>query len=64
MALGLGLLRLPPAQFWSMTPRELAAALRGVLGVSASEQPLSRTDLDALLQRFPDRFATSPTPRS
>ena len=27
MAAGLGLLRLPPAHFWSMTPRELGAAL-------------------------------------
>ena len=55
MAAGLGLLRLAPAHFWSMTPRELAAALRGLFGTSAPEQPLSRTDLDALLHRFPDR---------
>ena len=32
MAAGLGLLRLRPADFWSMTPRELEAALRGLLG--------------------------------
>ena len=29
MAAGLGTLRLPPAVFWAMTPKELAAALRG-----------------------------------
>jgi uncharacterized phage protein (TIGR02216 family) len=55
MALGLGLLRLAPAHFWSMTPRELAAALRGVFGTSAPTPPLARSDLDALLHRFPDR---------
>lgn len=54
MAAGLGLLRLPPQQFWSMTPRELAAALRVVLGDPAASQPPSRADLNALLQRFPD----------
>lgn len=53
MAAGLGLLRLPPAHFWSMTPRELAAALKGVFGASANEQ-LSRADLDRLTHRFPD----------
>ena len=54
MAAGLGILRLAPAQFWSMTPREFAAALRGAFGTSAHVQPLSRTDLDSLLQQFPD----------
>jgi uncharacterized phage protein (TIGR02216 family) len=55
MALGLGLLRLSPAHFWSMTPRELAAALRGAFGTSAHTPPLSRSDLGALMRRFPDR---------
>jgi uncharacterized phage protein (TIGR02216 family) len=53
LAIGLGVLRLPPEQFWRMTPRELAAALRGLYGEPAA--PLSRAELDALVARFPDR---------
>lgn len=55
MAAGLGLLRLPPAHFWSMTPRELSAALEGVLGPDTTPGLPSRTDLDRLMLRFPDR---------
>ena len=54
MAAGLGRLRLPPAHFWAMTPRELAAALRGGLGLSANPA-LARADLTRLMARFPDR---------
>jgi uncharacterized phage protein (TIGR02216 family) len=54
MAAGLGLLRLPPAAFWAMTPRELTAALRGAVGVSAATPPLSQDGLAALMARFPD----------
>jgi uncharacterized phage protein (TIGR02216 family) len=53
MAIGLGALRLPPAQFWAMTPREFAAALEGRYGTSTP--PLARADLNELLARFPDR---------
>jgi uncharacterized phage protein (TIGR02216 family) len=53
MAAGFGLLRLPPQAFWSMTPRELDAALGAVLG-PAGGGPLSRGDLAGLMQRFPD----------
>jgi uncharacterized phage protein (TIGR02216 family) len=53
MAIGLGLLRLPPAHFWSMTPRELDAALTGLLG--PADAPLPRATLAALMRRFPDR---------
>ncbi|MGD9839598.1 MAG: rcc01693 family protein [Afipia sp.] len=50
---GLGVLRLPPEQFWRMTPRELACAVAAVRGpVSA---PMDRAGLDALIQAFPDR---------
>lgn len=55
MAAGLGRLRLPPAHFWAMTPRELAAALCGGLGLSAGQPPLARADLTRLMARFPDR---------
>jgi uncharacterized phage protein (TIGR02216 family) len=54
MACGLGLLRLRPADFWAMTPRELALALRGAAGLPASGGALHRADLDRLMQRFPD----------
>lgn len=56
MAAGLGILRLPPAHFWAMTPRELTLALRGLAGPSASgpAQPLKRLDLSHLMARFPD----------
>jgi uncharacterized phage protein (TIGR02216 family) len=55
MAAGLGLLRLAPRDFWSMTPRELDAALRGLLGPMQSDAPLPRTALAGLMARFPDR---------
>jgi len=54
MAAGLGLLRLRPADFWSMTPRELAAALKGLSG-RVSGPSMSRVDLAGLMSRFPDR---------
>lgn len=54
MAAGLGLLRLEPRAFWAMTPKELAAALRVVLGPREAGAPLVRGDLDALMQQFPD----------
>ena len=51
MADGLGLLRLPPSVFWSMTPRELEAAFRGLLGPAT---PLPRATLAHLMSRYPD----------
>ena len=54
MATGLGLLRLAPAHFWSMTPHELAAAIRGALGIAATDGPLTRSDLTRMMQRHPD----------
>jgi uncharacterized phage protein (TIGR02216 family) len=51
MQVGFGLLRLSPAQLWAMTPRELAAAIDWL---SPPPQQPSRTDLTALMQRFPD----------
>jgi uncharacterized phage protein (TIGR02216 family) len=53
MAAGLGTLRLAPAVFWAMTPRELDAALRGAFGEGAAAAP-SRDDLAALMAAFPD----------
>jgi uncharacterized phage protein (TIGR02216 family) len=54
MAAGFGLLRLSPATFWALTPKELGAALGAVLGPVVVAPP-ARSDLDRLMQRFPDR---------
>lgn len=48
MLQGLGRLRLAPGHFWSLTPRELAAAL------GAGEAPLARVELETLMKEYPD----------
>lgn len=54
MALGLGLLRLAPRDFWKMTPREMAHVMRYFAkGMDAA--PPERAALDALMQYFPDQ---------
>jgi uncharacterized phage protein (TIGR02216 family) len=51
-AFGFGVLHLPPAAFWAMTPRELAAAMRAFgIGVHA---PPGRAEIAAMMERFPD----------
>jgi uncharacterized phage protein (TIGR02216 family) len=52
MRFGLGVLRLPPREFWAMTPRELAAAWGAVMGERSG--PLERPTLETLMERFPD----------
>ena len=47
MQLGFAELRLAPRDFWSMTLKELNAAL-------PRARPMSRSDLDVLMERFPD----------
>jgi uncharacterized phage protein (TIGR02216 family) len=54
MAIGLGVLGLTPAVLWALTPKELDAALRGKFGTGVAPQALSRGDLSALMQAFPD----------
>lgn len=49
---GLGVLRLPPKDFWSLTPRELALAIAAVKGPVATAPP--RAALDALMTKYPD----------
>ena len=56
MAAGFGVLRLSPTAFWSMTPRELDAALGAILGPGAAGPP-SRTELARLMQRYPDSLS-------
>jgi uncharacterized phage protein (TIGR02216 family) len=48
MQLGLGVLRLAPEDFWTMSLRELTATL------GPTTQKLSRSDLDDLMKRYPD----------
>ena len=52
MAFGLGRLRLPPEEFWAMTPRELAAAMAAAVAPPRSAP--GRGVLDELMERFPD----------
>ncbi|RTL49770.1 MAG: phage tail assembly chaperone [Bradyrhizobiaceae bacterium] len=52
---GLGVLKLPPAQFWAMTPRELAFAIEAVRG--PSREPIDRAALYDLMSRFPDTLS-------
>ena len=47
MQLGFAELRLAPRDFWSMTLKELNAAL-------PRAYPMSRDDLTGLMERFPD----------
>ena len=53
MQFGLGVLRLPPAHFWGMTPRELAAAFEAASG-GARRAPPPRATLEELMERYPD----------
>lgn len=52
MAVGLGLLRLAPAEFWRMTPREFGRAIAPM--TTAPVAPIGRAGLAALMRQFPD----------
>jgi uncharacterized phage protein (TIGR02216 family) len=52
MELGLGRLGRSPREFWTMTPKELDAAVAGAVGFTPA--PLSREELERLIARFPD----------
>jgi uncharacterized phage protein (TIGR02216 family) len=52
MALGLGVLRWSPTEFWRATPRELTAAYQGLNG--RSSDPAGQADLQRLMTAFPD----------
>lgn len=51
MGFGFGVLRLSSHEFWALTPRELANAVRALSGDSV---PLSRETLNELIARYPD----------
>ncbi|HEY4343034.1 MAG TPA: phage tail assembly chaperone [Parvibaculum sp.] len=55
MELGLGHLRLAPRDFWRMTLPELAAAARGSGLGSFTQSSMSREQLIALNEDYPDR---------
>ena len=57
MAIGFGVLRLSSHDFWLLTPREFAAALRALYGEPAA--PIDRAALAALIARYPDHNLTS-----
>lgn len=48
MELGLGVLHLPPKEFWAATPREIAAAFGG------PAPQLLRNSFEDLMKRYPD----------
>jgi uncharacterized phage protein (TIGR02216 family) len=48
---GLGVLKLSPDEFWRMTPRELALAVKAL---NPHPGALGRADLTQLMKRFPD----------
>ncbi len=54
MAFGFGVLRRSSRSFWSMTPRELAAAIDGVQGRARPAAAMTRSALDILMSAFPD----------
>ena len=54
MAVGLGLLRISPADFWSMSIPEFSAATEAAIGPAMQSEPLARDDLTDLMARFPD----------
>ena len=49
MELGLGVLKLSPREFWTATPREIAAAFP-----VRPSTALNRIALDELINQFPD----------
>jgi uncharacterized phage protein (TIGR02216 family) len=55
MEIGLGVLGLSPPVFWTMTPAELQAALRGRLGPSSTTAGMKRDDLADMMRRYPDQ---------
>ncbi len=54
IAAGLGHLKLAPAVFWALTPKELAAALGGMAGDAAMGLP-TRSEFERLMGQYPDR---------
>lgn len=60
MQFGFGVLKLDPKTFWSMTPRELAAAHAALYRHAA---PIDRGSLAALMRDFPDQSEPTKEPQ-
>lgn len=54
MAMGLGVLRLPPEQFWRMTLHELFHAMEAINPRVGSKDAPARSDLERLIAAHPD----------
>lgn len=54
MAFGIGHLRLSSKEFWSMSLRELDAAIEGRLGKSKTYSSVTRNHLVELMREHPD----------
>ncbi|MFP3944551.1 MAG: phage tail assembly chaperone [Alphaproteobacteria bacterium] len=50
MRIGLGVMGLPPQAFWSMSLREWALALEGLAGARGAVKPLTRSELERLIE--------------
>lgn len=55
---GLGVLKLPPDEFWRMTPRELALAAKAI---NPNRGGLDRAAFAQLIERYPDAGARQPS---
>jgi len=56
ISIGLGVLKIPPSEFWQMSLKELYLAIDGhqeATGAKA-EQPLRKAELEELMLRYPD----------
>ena len=53
MSIGFGHLRLSSTHFWSMTPKELEAAITALTGDEGAVG-LTRSNMNELLLQFPD----------
>ena len=53
MQFGFAVLKLSSRDFWAMTPREIAFAMRAF--APSGNTPLSRSSFDDLLTNFPDQ---------
>ena len=54
IGVGIGLLHLSPDDFWSMTPREITAAMNLLFGDEQKHKAPGRDCLERLMQKFPD----------
>ena len=56
MQICLGMMELPPQVFWDMSPNEMYQAIKGFQKFHSvsEEKPMTRTELDELMELYPD----------